>query len=114
MGWFNEQEENVVYAPKQGGEPITVTFKDLVREDCPDDKGYKNKDKNSTGYRDIFVLADDKKLICNVWKLYFAIQESGAMPGDTVKIGHPDRGVYTVEVLKSEDPRAKEEVAWDE
>ncbi len=115
MGWFNDQEENVVYAPKVGGEPIIIKLMDLERVSVTDAaKGYKGKNKQDLHYRDEFKLGGGKILPCNAWKLYFAIKESGANPGDSVKISHPGNGEYKVEVVKDGADPANEAVGWGE
>ncbi len=109
MGWFNDQEENVVYAPKVGGEPITIKLVDLERVPVTDPKkGYKDKNQQDLNYRDEFKLEGGKVLPCSAWKLYFAIRESGANPGDTIVLSHPGRGEYKVEIV-TEDKKG-----WDE
>ena len=106
--WFNDGGD-IVFPPKVGGDPITVTPLDIKRvEYSGEDEGknYKklvNGKQVNFGYRDEFRLENGKTMPCNTWKLYFAISESGANPGDTIKISHPERGKYSVEVIKQQE-----------
>ena len=111
MGVFDTVEDNLVYAPKVGEAPRTFTLHNLRRNyEAIDKSCYKEseaKGGKSFGYRDEFDVGNGKTLICNTWKLYFAIKDSGANIGDTIYIGHPSRAVYTVDVKTSPEGQAK-------
>lgn len=98
-----ESNNNYIFPPKVGGEPITVTIVDLKRNyDVEPDKCYKSP-KKTFDYWDEFILKNGKVMPCNTWKLYFALREANVQPGDTVTITHPSSGVYNVKIKKNEN-----------
>ena len=104
MGVFDNQqsEGNWVFAPKQGGESLTVTVTgelQRVNTDNNNKNNYKklvNGNQENFGYYDLLEVEGDKKLMINTWKLYFALKECNPDIGDVITISHPDRGVYTI------------------
>lgn len=103
MGIFDGQKNdgNWVFAPKQGEDPVEFLITGgIERVETQNPKlTYKDKNQQSTGYYDLLSVDGDKKLFISAWKLYFALKDANPEEGDTIRISHPDRGVYNVEII---------------
>ena len=113
MGMFDDDkgvDGNIMFPPKMGASiTVTVVSKERVEQTENPKLNYKvseAKGGGDHGYYDKFELADGKSLLCNVWKLYFALKESNMDFGVPIVISHPGSGVYKVETAK--------ETAWEE
>lgn len=106
MGIFGQQQsyEKFLFLPKEGGKPITVTILGEVSRVKTDNKDFSYKMKNMTpsGYYDILPVVNEEtgeeiKMHMNVWKFYFELKKHEDLEvGDTIEIGHPSKGVYTI------------------
>jgi hypothetical protein len=105
MGIFGNQNNNqFLFLPKVG-ESIKVAIVGEVKRVKNDGNqfNYKKQGGVDVGYYDVIPVineetGDEAELLMNVWKFYFQLKEmEGIELGDSIKIGHPENGKYTIE-----------------
>jgi hypothetical protein len=95
--WEGFNGESKFYSIKEG-ESIKLNVAQM--EKSPAAK-FKPKKKDGTEQDFAVVIKDEngKELTVGSFALQFALQNARVSVGDTIKIDHPKRGVYMVEVL---------------
>ena len=108
---FTDEDGNSNYLnlPKVGGEPIIATFTAIRRvNEENNDKNFKSLPDKNWGFHYIITFNGTKEYTLNTWKLFYALKEAKVYEGDTIKISHPERGVWKVEVMTTDDENVKE------
>ena len=95
MGIFDTVNGNFEFPPKVGQSKTIQVMGIETVEDPTGDKNYKSR-KKTFDYYHLIDMGNGKKMIINVWSLYFAIKENGCNIGDTITINHPETGKYIV------------------
>jgi len=100
--------------PKIGAAPILVRIKDVnevksedgrfnfmkdVEVPIPNSGGKMGKVKQDAGWHLEIVTQDDKTMNVSNWGLYYALCNVQPVPGMTIKISHPEKGNWKVEVI---------------
>lgn len=113
MGVFDKESGGLDFPPKVGQSKV-IKLVGVERVTSPGSKdNYKAKVGSNKvfDYHDI-LITETGKMLCNAWKLYFAIKDSGVDIGDTIEINHKGTGEYIVTKIKeliSETPFKKED-----
>ena len=109
---FSDEEMgsgNFYNLPKVGGEPVVATFTAIRRiNEEGHEKNFKSLPDKNWGFHYIITFDGDKEYTLNTWKLFYALKEAKVYEGDTIKISHPERGVWEVELMKSDDGKVDE------
>ena len=110
-----EQNDNVVFPPKQGEsmEVVVTSMKKVEQTEFPERnlKASVAKGGKDYGYYYELTLEDGRIMPVNTWALYFAFQETGVDFGEKISINHPARGKYIIIRLS---PSKKEQDVWAE
>lgn len=105
--------------PKEGGEPIVFNIKECKRIEDPNYRfNFKKKETHklpdgreitaevNAGFRCEFTTQEGGILTINSWAPYYAFSKANVQDGSTIKVSHPAKGEWKVEVM--------DEKAWDE
>jgi len=101
------------FVPKVGESKVVHIRESSKVEDpsATSDDNFRNKTKNF-GYRYELTLTNDRIMLLNVWKLFFAFKEPvnaelddkgkkvPVQDGDKIQIDHPAERVYSVTILE--------------
>lgn len=89
-----------VKLPKVGEPPIVVTIKDSVRiEQAGHQFNFKTK-AGDCGFHYQVHTDDGRSFRLGIWKLFYAFRDKQVGDGDTIRISHPQNGVWEVERAK--------------
>ena len=107
MAWGEEFRGGGKFVKIGEGETVELEIKTIRRIKYDPkihkyDNSYKTKEGGSQGFWDEFIT-DKGILNVGTFSLAYALKGMGADEGTKVKISHPSRGVYKVEML-SEQP----------
>lgn len=100
MSMWAKNNDNFVYAPKIGAS-IVVTIANAIHRVESDvlDLCYKKQGQGSMGYYDAIPIENNKELLVNTWKLYFALRDADVEVNDSIEISHPQSGEYVITKL---------------
>ena len=108
MAWGEEFKGGKFLSTKQGN-VIEGTIKEITRvqyDETTDkfDKSYSTQKEGSKGYWDRFTMDNGDILDCGTWALAKQLAIAGVDVGSKIRITHPEKGVYKVEVSSEEVP----------
>ena len=94
MGVFDTESGGFQFPPKVGQKKV-IKLVSIEKVDEPNgEKNYKTRTKNFGYYH--LIDTGSGKMLLNVWKLYFAIKDSGVNLGETIEIDHKGSGEYKI------------------
>ena len=85
-------------------EPVMINGQPVV-----DDDGETVYKKVNQGYRYVYTLEDDKKFSISSWKPFYAFKAVQVQDGDHIRVSHPEKGEWKVEIISKGTPEAPEQ-----
>lgn len=115
MSIWGEVESKFIKLPKEGGDPVKIHIKSIEKIEGEKSKYNFHKNENVSlpdgslvdvkvdqGYRFRLTTFDGKVLEIGSWKPYYAFKKAGVKDGDLVKIFHPAKGEWSVQIQEKE------------
>ena len=63
------------------------------------------------GFRYVYTLKNGKQFNLNSWKPFFAFRDANVQDGDKIKVSHPAKGEWKVELVRHGETQP--DIGWD-